>query len=228
MVVLLAAAFMGVAVGCHVRHKHADGVHAVIDDEKVCLEVETDDIDGSTDFSTARSLLQDVLQNPWGWASESTLNFVVAGVQCSMTTNRAEWEIEFYVRDDGAYQCDYVCMNYVDECYVHGDEHDYCKLKVYFTALEVDGEQYDWEQNVNHEFGHVVGFADPTPQPPAAKSNEHCTQIIHPVDNNGDTVVDNPLRSVPIISIMHTGGYCPQRLNWPSFYDHVAFELYVQ
>lgn len=80
---------------------------------------------------------------------------------------------------------------------------------------------------MNHELGHVIGLADPTPEPDVVDDTaEHCL-VWAKIDFLGKFLVP-----APVVSIMHDR-YCPQvspgtDLQWPTIYDFISFDENVR
>ena len=230
LVPLGAMVLLVVVASCHPWHKHVDGVHdALADAENICVQLHTSEIE----FDTARNNVRDILENnELGWESRNTVNFVVTTIQCSDTSDLSFYEIETHVWDDVVEDgpCDpgqQACVRWIELASVHDEiEEDYDKIHVHFNAQDiVPGAKLRFL--VNHEYGHVVGLADPTPEPDVVDNTaEHC-RVWAKVDFLGKFFVP-----APVPSIMHDR-YCPQvspgsDLEWPTLYDFISFDENVR
>lgn len=216
-----------VAIACHPLHRHVDGVHSTsADRENWCVQMHTEQI---TD-DTARQRLDEIIEsNALGWESRDTIDFSSAGtIECSESVDRSIYEIEAHISDDvvddGACPAGaQACVEWRDVASVHDEiEQDYDKLPVHFNAGDmVAGAKLRFA--VNHEFGHVVGLADPTLEPDVVDyTAEHCLIWVK-VEFLG-----KPFVPAPVASIMHDRR-CPQvspssEVEWPTLFDFISFD----
>lgn len=211
--------FALLAIACHPRHRHVDGVHSVTDDENVCIEMHTTDVDF---LATYNKLFKVLESDSFGWETRDTINFVITSVLECWQILDFDPEIEVHVYDAGDYSdCfnDFICIQWVTQSGSHDGDKDYSLVQIIFSATEVlDSNASRWAGYVNHEFGHAVGLADPrdddrkVPDP----DGESC-------------LIELPSGIVaPVWSVMHDG-YCSQvQADWPTFYDFYSFDENVK
>lgn len=209
-----------VAMGCHLSGRHADSVHSFADSETTCVDVDTVLID----FNEARDTIVLVLTDPIGdsdWDELSKIQFTFSSQDCDLLGGALPaYELEYHVIErpgildpcPGAIAC-----AFKDDAteQPHGDHNNYGKYRIYLTPDQLlldDGSEYCsslCKHLINHETGHALGLADPTPGP--AIGQEYCQVSF------GYVISWN-------VSIMHDEFYCgnvdrAQNLPWPSVFD---------
>lgn len=120
------------------------------------------------------------------------------------------------------------CVLYTDVQGVHGNDTDYDKVTVNFNAADAIANGGKWLWLGNHELGHVVGLADPTPVPGPNQDAEQCLINVD-VAFLGAPFTTIP---VPVASVMHERR-CPELtpgsdLFWPTIYDFISFDENVK
>ena len=157
-------------------------------------------------FDQALYVIAGSLNHSSSWASRDTLSFLIANVECENVPNLSEIEMEYHIYPLTAPpvcpQGALACTNEVGDPVTHGTRTHYDKMITKMDSGRVT------QFFVNHEGGHSVGLADPTPSQTVDQEAETCRIRYNlGVDADGDSVKDT--RIVPVWSIMHAS-YCSQ------------------
>jgi hypothetical protein len=202
------------ATACHPWPHHIDSVHSDNDAETVCINMDTNDID----YGDVRDPLEEILwdnSHDLDWDAHAHIFVLLTQGVCEDIEFNAEVEVK--IHDEGDYgECNpnVPCTEMLGQhASAHGSHLNYSHVRINLSATDFPGGT-DLTITTNHEFGHALGFADPTPGPGTDPDAETC-RIEVP---NG--------RVVPVLSVMHAPyciGIMPLFL-WPTWQDFFTYD----
>jgi hypothetical protein len=216
---------MGIAaLACHPSFEHLGSIHPGGGFERWCVrlgdtvhQVTVEDLRDSISGALDRT----DLVNSGDWESLDTVDFMYEGNCDSLSDAQlANVDLLYAIRDDISDTCASAtnpCAQPIAPTEAHGAHVNYARYNIHINTLRML-DPVRRNHFVNHETGHGLGLADPTPvaEPP---DSEHC-------------IVDAQGRGpVPVVSIMHNPGWChvwaAAEFPYPAQYDLSIVELVI-
>jgi hypothetical protein len=234
LVAVGAVALAVVAMGCHVHgdwEKHLTNVHSTVEHERYCTD---SNVSGVTQEQFSTWVGEALFHGLDDWETNVS-GFLPADQGYCDDLGLSEAEI-FFRLNSAPFCGEPGCTNFPATCFGHDGSsyaHNNCPFFDVVVAFESNDTAEERNNIINHEVGHVLGLADPDCD--SDGSDRNCDIGTKAADRCWLT--RNPLppllfipRFQPVLSIMHTTGWCcpdlqVHRANGTDCSDHWVGDL---